>query len=140
MNRIAASLATFGLLLGFALGGCSTKPNEITVIEEFGGRVTIDRKSPDRAVISVDLRKSNVTDAGLAYLEGFAKLQSLNLTETQVTDAGLVHLQGLTQLQSLDLRETSVTSVKHLQGLTQLQRSSWEQPRLPTPDWSTSKR
>ena len=42
-------------------------------------------------------------DAGLAHLNGFTKLQTLDLTLTQVTDAGLEHLKGLTRLETLNL-------------------------------------
>jgi hypothetical protein len=38
------------------------------------------------------------------------KLQTLNLRLTQVSDAGLAHLRGLTELQTLDLGTTRVTA------------------------------
>ena len=112
---------TLGLLLTFALWGCSVKPGALAEIDKLGGKVTIDKKSPDKAVISVDLKLSDVTDTGLENLKEFTKLQSLNLTGTKVSDAGLEHLKGLTQLQSLYLRETKVTDVERLKGLSQLQ-------------------
>jgi tRNA U55 pseudouridine synthase TruB len=41
--------------------------------------------------------------------KGLASLQVLDLRRTDVTDAGLESLQGLVKLQSLDLTETEVT-------------------------------
>ena len=115
----------------------------IAAIEKLGGGVTIDDKTPDKPVIGVGLcgadtgglawptsaghvesvRGGDVTDAGLACLEGLPRLQSLVLWKTKVTDAGLVHLKGLTQLQWLTLFEAQVgdAGLKHLEGLTRLQ-------------------
>ena len=50
-------------------------------------------------VTKVDLRGSQVSDAGLKHLKGLTQLQELNLNDTKVSDAGLQHLKGLTQLQ-----------------------------------------
>jgi serine/threonine protein kinase/Leucine-rich repeat (LRR) protein len=77
----------------------------------------------------------NLTEAGLATLTGFSKLEhlsvahsqqlgdaaaarlgelknlaTLSLEDTSVTDAGLAQLRGLTKLQSLDLPQTKVTA------------------------------
>ena len=52
---------------------------------------------------------SNVTDAGLAHLQGATNLHRLNLANTKVTDAGLANLKGLTQLDWLNLAKTMVT-------------------------------
>jgi Leucine-rich repeat (LRR) protein len=72
------------------------------------------------------LRGTQVTDAGLAHLRGLTGLLSLNLNDTQVTDAGLAHLQGLSGLGTLSLSGTQVTDagLAHLQGLTGLQELS----------------
>ena len=51
----------------------------------------------------LDLRGSNVTDAGLAHLSGLTQLESLDLSYTHVTDAGLAHLNGLVNLRELRL-------------------------------------
>ena len=70
-------------------------------------------------MISVDLARRNVTDAGLEQLKGFTQLQSLNLTDTKVTDAGLESLEGLKKLKSLNLTNTNVTDegLESLEGL-----------------------
>lgn len=67
---------------------------------------------------SLNLRGTEVTDAGLANLSGLVNLRSLNLWSTAVSDAGLAHLRGATRLQSLVLAHTKVTDA----GLAQLQR------------------
>ena len=66
---------------------------------------------------TLDLGAANVTDAGLAYLEGLGQLQKLDLSHTKVDDAGLLHLKGLNSLKDLDLSFTKVTDegVKTLQ-------------------------
>jgi hypothetical protein len=51
-----------------------------------------------------------ITDAGLAHIAGFTKLEKLDLFGMHVTDDGLVHLQGMIRLHSLDLRGTRVSS------------------------------
>ena len=65
----------------------------------------------------------NLTDAGLSHLRGFLKrlanLKELFLAETDVTDAGLEYLQGLTPLRYLDVSETKVTDA----GVEKLQQA-----------------
>ena len=72
---------------------------------------------------ALTLRDTHVTDAGLHHLKGLGQLQTLDLSGTHVTDAGLHHLKGLGQLQTLDLSGTHVTDagLHHLKGLGQLQ-------------------
>ena len=71
----------------------------------------------------LDLRYTNVTDAGLKHLEGLTKLTWLDLIDTKVTDAGLEHLKRLTKLRQLWLGATNVTDagLKHLRGLKNLE-------------------
>jgi Leucine rich repeat len=70
----------------------------------------------------LDLSHSRITNAGLVHLKGMNSLEQLDLSRNAITDAGLVHLSGLTSLQALSLRGTDVTStgVMHLKGLTNL--------------------
>ena len=49
----------------------------IAEIEKLGGKVAVDKKSPDKAVFCVILSHTQVTDAGLEHLQGLAKLESL---------------------------------------------------------------
>ena len=71
-------------------------------------------------ILSLDLSKTAVTDAELAYLKPLSELQELRLTGTRVTDAGLAHLKGLSQLGMLWLEDTQVTDA----GLAQLKEFS----------------
>ena len=94
---------------------CKNKPNAsqdaaVTAIEELGGHVTIDTKSPNRPVTAVNLFRTQVTDPGLVHLKGMTKLDLLILSDTQVTAAGLMHLKGLTNLERLNLYGTKVTA------------------------------
>ena len=66
-----------------------------------------------------NVRQTNLTDAGLASLNGLPQVQVVSLWGTQVSDAGPENLKGLTNLRTLDLRETKVTDagVKKLQQM-----------------------
>ena len=69
------------------------------------------------------LRRSQITDSGLAHLKGLAKLSKLGLLNTRVTDLGLVHLKA-TDLSELNLDRTQVTDagLVHLKRLRKLER------------------
>jgi len=66
----------------------------------------------------------NFADAGLEHLKGLTNLQSLNLSNTNITDAGLEHLKGLTNLRILDLSSCNITDagLEHLKGIKSLQQ------------------
>ncbi len=130
MNRISTCMLRSGLLIFFTLCGCSRTPSAVEQVKQVGGKVTIDEKSPDHAVIVIDLKKDDLNDAWLEHLEPFPKLRTLILSHTEITDAGLVHLQRLTQLETLDLRQTGVTGLQRLQGLTQLETLELGETRL----------
>jgi hypothetical protein len=70
----------------------------------------------------LDLRGTQVTDAGLAHLRNAKKLESLYLSAA-ITDAGMSHLSGLTNLRRLSLMDTKVTDtgLEQLKGLSQLE-------------------
>jgi hypothetical protein len=112
MRRIAVMTVALSLLFASILCWAAEPNTEqakaIAEIKELGGKVTIDEKSPDKPVISVDLHDSQANDVGLKQLEGLTTLQELNLGYTIVTDAGLVHLKGLTNLKKLNLSHTHV--------------------------------
>ena len=95
----------------------------IAYFKKLGDEVKVDEESTGKSVIGLNLKNSEVTDAGLVHLKRLSKLQKLYLPFTKVTDAGLVHLKGLTSLRELDLRGTKVTDagLVHLKGLTSLQ-------------------
>ena len=131
MNRILLPMLALGLSLALTRRGCSAKPRadsakataiaEIAEIKKLGGKITLDENTPGKPVCGVDLSRTQVTDAGLMHLEGFAALQALWLPATKITDARLEHLKGLTQLQRLSLRGSKVTDAG-LVGLEHLAR------------------
>jgi len=67
------------------------------------------------------IQAAPITDAGLATLR-IPSLKMLNLRGTQITDAGLEHLKQLPQLQELNLVRTGITDdgLRHLGRLKQL--------------------
>jgi hypothetical protein len=80
----------------------------IAEIENLGGRVKVDERSPGKPVVLVYLDGTKVTDAGLEHLNGLTQLRWLALNGTRVTDAGLAHLKGRSQLRELELWGTQV--------------------------------
>jgi hypothetical protein len=108
MNRIALSLLTLGLSLApVQCRAAEPKTEEAKAIAEIVklmGKITVAEDTPRKRVISIDLTKGKVTDAGLAHVRGFPRLRDLNLGGChKITDAGLIHLKGLTKLQLLSL-------------------------------------
>lgn len=71
---------------------------------------------------ALNLRGTQVTDAGLEHLRQLTSLRLLWLDDTQVTDAGLENLTGLTNLGWLSLRHDKITDtgLEHLKGLRKL--------------------
>jgi Leucine Rich repeat len=70
------------------------------------------------------IRRAHVSDAELAHLNGLKKLSTLVLDYTQISDAGLAHLSRLTNLSELYISGTHVSDggLAHLKGLTKLSR------------------
>jgi hypothetical protein len=62
-----------------------------------------------RLVVMVNLRGTEITDAGLEQLKGLENLEYLNLYSTPITDAGLKHLEGLKKLRHVYVWQTQVT-------------------------------
>jgi hypothetical protein len=61
------------------------------------------------ALRSLDLYRTNVTDADLRVLRKLPHLEGLNLTSTEVSDAAIDELMGLEPLRSLCLGNVAVT-------------------------------
>jgi hypothetical protein len=74
-------------------------------------------------VVTVDLDKSTVTDAGLAKLDALTGLRYLDLAETAVTDTGVAALLPLRELRGINLDETRVSdaALVHLKEFPNLQ-------------------
>jgi hypothetical protein len=73
-------------------------------------------------VVTVDLSRSKVTDAGLECLRDLPEVRALHLDGTCITDAGLEQVRALTQLDSLELNDVPVTDsgLENLEYLSQL--------------------
>lgn len=64
-----------------------------------------------RDVLYLELSGAKITDAGLAHVATFQRLNELELKNTSVTDAGLKHLRDLHTLDVLGLEGSAVTGV-----------------------------
>jgi hypothetical protein len=73
--------------------------------------------------ISLNLRGTQITDAGLQELRDLKNLTFLDLRSTKITDEGLRHLSQIENLQVLFLGETSITD-EGLKELNSLQHIS----------------
>jgi len=76
---------------------------------------------------SASFAGTNLDDAGLSHVVGATKLEDLNLQDTQISDAGLAYLQRLPSLQYLRLKgnpqltNACVCHLAQLVGLVDLQ-------------------
>ncbi len=96
--------------------------------EAIGGHVGVSDRIPTSLILSpratdeylrkfrvcskleyLELRKSNITDAGLAELQYYPNLTSLILKSVNITDEGLVHLQHLSKLETLQITDCQIT-------------------------------
>ncbi|MCH8922564.1 MAG: hypothetical protein IIA67_05390 [Planctomycetes bacterium] len=95
----------------------------------FGNQQPTDEALPHvtglkKNVVTLNLKGSKITNAGLVHLRGLTKLRQLHLEKTAVGDEGIAHLKGLAELEYLNLYATKVTdkSLEHLRGLKKLRR------------------
>lgn len=75
-------------------------------------------------IVELNLRGTDVTDAGLAHVATLKNLKKLHLEKSKVTDAGLEQLKGLTNLEYLNLYGTEVSDagIEHLKGMKSLKK------------------
>ena len=71
---------------------------------------------------ALNLRGTQITDAGLRHLRGMTQLVVLAVPQTAVTDAGMADIAPLTDLERLILHNTQIgdAGLARLQGLTKL--------------------
>lgn len=100
------------LVVDFHLGGTDLTDDGLVHVKALG------------KVFEVNLKDTQITDAGLAQLAGISTLVRLHLEKTKVTDDGLVHLKDLANLEYLNLYGTAVTDagLEHLKGLGKLKK------------------
>ena len=77
----------------------------------------------ERQVILLNLRDTQITDAGMPHLAKLTQLQRLHLERTAVTDAGLAYLSELKELTYLNLYGTKISDqgLRHLINLRKLE-------------------
>jgi len=100
----------------------AAKNPAIVEIEQLGGRVELDGKSPD-TVMEVDLHSTRATDADMERLKEFTNLRMLSLKDTQITDAGVEQLKALVKLEKVSLGGTRLSDagLEHLKGMSNLE-------------------
>ena len=119
MNSLFCSLLTLAV---FSPGVLAEDSPAVKSIKEIGG--VVFPLSNGELEVEFHLRgRDLMTDEGLELLPSLGKVVSLNLRDTRITGAGLVHLKKLKDLRRLHLERTRVddSGIAHLAGLTQLQ-------------------
>jgi len=109
-------------LLPIASGVSSYRFTALNVAKEFGD-AGLDALLPVAdSIVSLDLARTQVTDAGLAKVAKMSALKELRLDNTGIGDAGLVHLMGLKNLEYLNVYGSKVTDggIQKLAGLSNL--------------------
>src|SRR5262245_58282880 len=95
-----------GVLLGLLALAAPSRADEAAaakLLEELGGRVTLEDGLPAKPIVSVDLSAAEVSDEALKTLKQLKNLRALDLGTRQATDASLKELTTLRNLQSLSL-------------------------------------
>jgi hypothetical protein len=97
----------------------------VAAIEKAGGTVSRDEHAPGRPVTAVYFFET-IRDEDLDLIRGFPDLESLYVREGNISDAGLARLDGLARLTTLHLGRSRVTGegLAHLAKLPKLQRVS----------------
>ena len=114
--------------LGGSVRSLRDNGNEWEVEFHLQGRALTDKGLASVAalnnVVSLNLRDTKITSAGLLHLKNLTTLRSLHLERTQVGDEGITNLAGLVNLEYLNLYGTNVTdkSLEHLTRLKKLNR------------------
>lgn len=108
--------ATGASLMPIAADGKTYRFTALNVAKEFTDAGLTPLAPIADKVVSLDLARTKVTDAGLAAVAAMKNLTELHLEGTAVSDAGLDHLKGLAVLEYLNLYNTKVTDA----GLTKI--------------------
>jgi Leucine-rich repeat (LRR) protein len=98
----------------------------MAVVKQLGGKLEADSNVPGHPVVILDLRKTKLTDEGLANLRGLRDLKVLYLGGSQITDAGLAQVANFAKLEELTVNEgggqITDAGLKHLVGLKSLKK------------------
>ena len=131
-NNISSVLAIIAGLTAAASSLQAADPAIIDAIKKNGGLVLPYPGKGEQWEVEFHLRGRELTDAGLAHLQGMANLEILDLPLTKITDAGLEQLKGMTSLVLMDIRLTQVTDagLEHLKGLRNLKHLVLNETRV----------
>jgi hypothetical protein len=89
-------------VLGDAVDGAAA------AIQKLGGTAEIEEGPPGRAIVTVDLHGTGVSDADLVVLERLSELRKVDLRLTKIGDDGVTHLKTLRRLRFVNLFRTAV--------------------------------
>jgi beta-lactamase regulating signal transducer with metallopeptidase domain len=122
----ALKLSGLGDLRGWLSSGKLGENYELVSITLVDPKVTdawLRRLKDQRNLQDVCLFHTQITDAGLAHLQGLTELRTLGLTNTRITDAGLKYLKDMKKLKTLIMAETPIgdAGLADLAGLTSLE-------------------
>src|SRR4051812_29653768 len=79
----------------------------LAALEKLGAGIIRDKTKPEKPVVGVDLSSTTVTDTDLVHLRELKNLQAVSLGYcSDVTDKGVAHLNGLTAIRELYLYGT----------------------------------
>jgi Leucine-rich repeat (LRR) protein len=113
-DYVLLAVAAHKDLKALRLAGTSISDDGLRLIAPLTGLQKLD--------ISRPLHDTWITDAGMKYLKGLTRLQSLNLGGTNVTDKGIAELSALVELRHLVLPDgVSDAGVERLGSLRRLQ-------------------
>lgn len=112
LNGVATQLPEGGWEVEFQLRGQALADVDLEVVTRLG------------SIVSLNLRDTQVTSAGLVHLDKLKKLKRLHLERTRINDDGIQHLSNLHNLEYLNLYGTKVSdaALKHLTGLHRLSK------------------
>jgi hypothetical protein len=108
--------ATGASLMPIAADGKTYRFTALNVAKEFTDAGLAPLAPIADKVVSLDLARTKVTDAGLSAVAAMNNLTELHLEGTTISDAGLDHVKGLAALEYLNLYNTKVTDA----GLTKI--------------------
>jgi hypothetical protein len=106
--------------------------NDYKALQALGAEIETDPEQQGAPVTMISLSGKKATDADLARLKSFPKLEVLELDGTAITDNGLANLEGLTSLKEITLSETQITDagLAHLKGLKNLKDLELQKTRV----------
>jgi hypothetical protein len=126
-EQLAAAVTAVGGRFEVSDGADSVRQECVTLPASAGDAdfIRLARLPGAAAVTVLRVAGSRLTDAGLAHMDAFRALHSLDLSNTAVTGAGLTYLRGL-RLRTLSLERTRLqgADMAHLRAMASLQTLS----------------